>query len=152
MVFMKKKVLIGIGFIAAVFLLTSILSFGKKDSPASQANKQNPKVAAKKAAEEREKIEEYRQKYSLKETNPTLNDFMIQSKSGIIVNAETGEVVYEKEAHSQLSPASITKILTCAVALENIDLNKTLTVSKHSSEMEPYNMSAHEGEKLKTED
>jgi len=150
---MKKKVLIGVGFIAIVFLLTSFLSFGnKKGTPASQANKVSPKVAAKKAAEDKKLIEEYSQKYSLKETAPTLNDFMIQAKSGIVVSAETGEVLYEKEAHAQLPPASITKILTGAVTLETYDTNQKLSVSKHASEMEAYNMSSREGEKLKTND
>lgn len=151
---MKKKILIGVVFVAAVFLLTSILSFGNKKSgsPASQVKKPDTKIAAKKAADEKKKIEEYQQKYSLKETAPTFNDFMIQAKSGIVVDAETGEVLYEKEVHQALSPASITKIMTGTIALENIDVNKKLKVSKHACEMEAFNMSTREGELLKTED
>jgi len=150
--FMKKKILIGLGFLLAVFLLTSLLSIGKKSNPASQANKMSPKIAAKKAADEKKKTEEYRQKYSLKETNPVLNDFMIQAMSGIVVNAETGEIIYEKDPHKVLAPASITKILTGTVALENIDLNKKIRVSKRASEMIAFNMSTKEGEMLKVED
>lgn len=149
--FMKKKILIGLGFLLAVILVTNLLNFGKKGTVANQT-KQSPKVAAKKAADEKKKTEEYRQKYSLKETSPALNDFMIQAMSGIVVNAETGEIIYEKDAHKVLAPASITKILTGAVALENIDLNKKIKVSKQAFEMIAFNISSQEGEMLKTED
>lgn len=154
MVFMKKKILIGAGgFLLAVVLITNLLGMGKKGgSPASQASKPNPKIAAQKAADDKKKIDEYRQKYSLKETAPTLDDFLIQAKSGIVVDAETGEILYEKEVHQALSPASITKILTGTIALENIDVNKKLRVSKHASNMEAFNMSTREGELLKTDD
>lgn len=151
MVFMKKKIIIG-GLVLAVFFVLSISLGNKGSSPAGQAKKVNPRVAAQKAAEEKKQIEEYNQKYSLKETTPVLNDFMIQAKSGIVVNAETGEIIYEKEVHQILSPASITKILTCTVALENIDTSKKLRVSKHASEMEAFNMSSQEGEMLKVDD
>mgnify|MGYP001615262675 FL=1 len=131
---MKKKILIGAGgFLLAVILLTNLLGMSKKgNTPASQANKVNPKVAAKKLEDEKKKTEEYRKKFSLKETAPKYNDFMIQAKSGIVVDAETGEILYEKEVHQTLSPASITKILTGAIALENLDINKKIRVSKHA--------------------
>lgn len=150
---MKKKILIGLGFLLAVVLLTNLLGMGKKGStPASQANKANPKIAAKKLEDEKKKVEEYRQKYSLKETAPKYDDFMIQAKSGIVVNGETGEILYEKEAHQVLSPASITKILTGTIALESLDLNKKLNVSEHACSMEAFNMSSQKDEKLKVED
>ncbi len=151
---MKKKILIGAGgFLLAVILLTNLLGMSKKgNTPASQANKVNPKVAAKKLEDEKKKTEEYRKKFSLKETAPKYNDFMIQAKSGIVVDAETGEILYEKEVHQTLSPASITKILTGAIALENLDINKKIRVSKHASEMEAFNMSTREGEMLKVDD
>lgn len=152
MVFMKKKILIGVGFLLAVVVITNVLAFGKKDSPASETKKISPKIAAKKAADDRKKIEEYREKFSLGEGSTTYNDFMIQAMSGIIINAETGEILYEKEAHKSLSPASITKILTAAVAIENFDKDKKLRVSKQASQMEAFNMSSQEGELLKVED
>ncbi len=147
---MRKKIIIG-GLVLAVFFVLS-LSFGKKDSTANQASNINPKVAAQKAALEKKQIEQYRQKYSLDEANTAYNDFMIQAKEGIVVDAENGKVLYEKDAHVPLPPASITKILTGTIALETYDMNQKLTVSKHAANMEAYNMSTRAGEKLKVED
>ncbi len=147
---MRKKLIVG-GVVLAVFFAFSV-SLGKKDYTTNQSSRINPKVAAEKAADEKKEIEEYRQKYSLNETNPTFNDFMIQAKEGIVVDAENGNVLYEKDAHTPLPPASITKILTGTVALETYDMNQKLTVSKHAAGMEAYNMSTREGEKLKVED
>lgn len=149
---MRKKIaIIGIcGFLLVITIFS--ISLGKKDNAAQGPASVSPKIAAQRLADEKKKIEEYQKKYSLKETNPELNDFMIQAKSGIVINAENGDILYSKEAHQALSPASITKILTATVALENLDLNKKITVSKHACEMEAFNMSSCEGEKLKTED
>jgi D-alanyl-D-alanine carboxypeptidase len=151
MVFMKKKIFITLGFLLAVFIITNLLGRGPI-SFRSQANKSNTKIAAEKIKAEKKQIKEYRKEYSLDESTIEYNDFMIQAMSGIVIDAETGKILYEKEMHKKLPPASITKILTGIVALENLDLNKKLTVSKRASEMEAFNMSSREGEKLKTED
>ncbi len=42
----------------------------------------------------------------------------IHSESAILINAETGAVIYEKNAHTPLYPASITKIATALYTLE----------------------------------
>lgn len=47
----------------------------------------------------------------------------------LLMDAETGGAIYEKNADEKAYPASTTKILTAIVAIENIDdMNKTLTV------------------------
>ena len=45
----------------------------------------------------------------------------IAARAALLVNAETGEVYYEKNADTILPPASITKIMTALLALEAID-------------------------------
>lgn len=42
----------------------------------------------------------------------------VSAKSAILINAETGRILYEKEAYSANYPASITKIATALYALE----------------------------------
>lgn len=54
------------------------------------------------------------------------------SVASIVIDAETGQVLYENNAHSVLYPASITKILTALVALENGDYNSTITMSENA--------------------
>ena len=47
--------------------------------------------------------------------------------SAILVNADSNEVLYSKNANAQLYPASMTKVMTALVALENCDKDKILT-------------------------
>ncbi len=136
----------------AVFFALSIFLGNKSNTAADQEGKANLKIAAQKAANEKKEIAQYKKKYSLNEDNVYYNDFMIQAKEGIVVDAENGKVIYEKDAHTPLPPASITKILTGTIALETYNMNQKLTVSQHAADMEAYNMSTRAGEKLKVED
>lgn len=54
------------------------------------------------------------------------NDVKTQSDSILLVNMDTGQTVFEKDADSKRYPASTTKIMTYIVAVENIaDLDNT---------------------------
>jgi len=48
----------------------------------------------------------------------------IQCKAALLVDAHTGAVVYAKNEHQELYPASLTKIMTCLLTLEAIDKGK----------------------------
>lgn len=48
-------------------------------------------------------------------------DIDISSQNAILYNMDSGEVLYEKNADEKASIASLTKIMTALVALENID-------------------------------
>ncbi len=47
--------------------------------------------------------------------------------SSILIDADTGAVLYSKNPHEKLYPASITKIMTGLLAIENLNLNDTVT-------------------------
>ena len=53
----------------------------------------------------------------------------IKGDGAIVVDAETGNILYEKNIYEKFYPASTTKILTTLVALENGRLDDVLTVS-----------------------
>ncbi len=56
--------------------------------------------------------------------------YNIVSEYGIMIDSDTGEIIYEKNADTKIFPASLTKILTLLVAVENItDLNKTFQMT-----------------------
>lgn len=60
------------------------------------------------------------------------NSTLIEAPSGILVEAQTGTVIFSKDADTRRSPASITKIMTLILifdALENGTLNMTDTVT-----------------------
>ncbi|ABW19131.1 D-alanyl-D-alanine carboxypeptidase family protein [Alkaliphilus oremlandii] len=66
--------------------------------------------------------------------------FDINAKSAILIDANTGTVLYEKNIHEKLPPASVTKIMTMLLVMEAIDSNKItlndkVTVSERASKM-----------------
>ena len=52
-----------------------------------------------------------------------------ESKSVIVMEVNTGTVLYEKKSHQTHYPASITKIMTTLLAIENCDLNEEVIFS-----------------------
>ena len=62
---------------------------------------------------------------------PSVDISDINSQSGILVKLFDGEVVAEKDADAKIYPASMTKIMTAIVGLENLsDLNETITIDR----------------------
>ena len=48
----------------------------------------------------------------------------VAGKSAVLMDVETGTVLYEKNAHEKLSPASVTKVMTMLLIMEAIDSGK----------------------------
>ncbi|MGB9839915.1 D-alanyl-D-alanine carboxypeptidase family protein [Thermovenabulum sp.] len=48
----------------------------------------------------------------------------IKSPSAILIDASSGKVLYEKNAHQKLEPASLVKIMTLLVAFESVEKGK----------------------------
>ncbi len=72
--------------------------------------------------------------------NGEVQPFDINSKSALLMDAGTGTVLYEKNAHQQLPPASVTKIMTMLLVMEAIDSNKItlndkVVISERASKM-----------------
>lgn len=62
------------------------------------------------------------------------------AKSAILIEASTGEVMYQKNANERLAPASMTKIMSLILIMENIEngnlkWNDIVVVSKNASSM-----------------
>lgn len=53
----------------------------------------------------------------------------INSPSAILIDANTGRILYEKNSNEKAFPASTTKILTAILVLENCNLNEEVTAS-----------------------
>ncbi len=56
----------------------------------------------------------------------------IRAQSAIMYSTDLDMAVYEKNADKRMEPFSITKILTCYLALENLDPDETVTASKNA--------------------
>lgn len=59
----------------------------------------------------------------------------IQASSAIVMDADTGKILFEKDIYTKRQPASTTKIVTCMVALENLDLDQEITVKHDATQM-----------------
>ncbi|TCT15017.1 D-alanyl-D-alanine carboxypeptidase (penicillin-binding protein 5/6) [Natranaerovirga pectinivora] len=64
----------------------------------------------------------------------------IQSKSAVLMEPTSGKVIYEKNAHEKLRPASVTKIMTLLLIFEALDngtikLEDEVVVSEHAASM-----------------
>ena len=76
----------------------------------------------------------------------------ISAPSAILVEAETGQVLYSKNAGEKLHISSACKLMTVLVALENSDLNANATVSAEAAGMEGSALNLEVGSKYMMND
>ncbi|RPF55854.1 D-alanyl-D-alanine carboxypeptidase family protein [Aquisalibacillus elongatus] len=74
---------------------------------------------------------------------------IVNSDSAILIDAQTGEVLYDKNSEQTMYPASITKIITAIVAIEEGNLEDTVTVSEDARNTPGTRVFLEEGEKVK---
>lgn len=79
------------------------------------------------------------------------------AKSGILIEANTGKIIYEKNKDERLSVASMTKMVAQTIILEeiekgNINWSDMVTVSRNASGMGGSQIYLEEGEKITVED
>ena len=56
----------------------------------------------------------------------------VTAESAILMDAQTGTTMYEKDIYTKRYPASITKIMTCLVARKHAELNEVVTFSNEA--------------------
>ncbi|MCI9016230.1 MAG: D-alanyl-D-alanine carboxypeptidase [Clostridia bacterium] len=87
-------------------------------------------------------------------TFATSNNIDINAPVGVLIESSTGKIIYEKNAHKRMYPASTTKIMTAIITLENCNLTDTSTVSSNAINSVPFGYShanLQEGEILTIE-
>ncbi|MDR1693077.1 MAG: D-alanyl-D-alanine carboxypeptidase [Oscillospiraceae bacterium] len=52
------------------------------------------------------------------------------SETAVLIDAESGQVLFQKDMHRLMRPASTTKVMTALLALENADLGDSFTMSE----------------------
>ena len=90
-------------------------------------------------------------------TSSTVNSIDLEEPNitadyAILIEAATGRVIYEKNADEKAYPASTTKMLTCVLAIEKGDLDKTLSVSQRAAWTEDPYVGFQQGDMLKERD
>lgn len=132
----KKKFL---GFLSLLLFLLSIPSI---DVKAIDYNK---------LAEERKSLEIQSNTYDNWPLGPAIG-----AQSAILMDANTGAILYAKNIHEKLYPASITKLLSTYVALEECELDEMVTFSEDAvysiNWWEDANMGVYAGSSLTLEE
>lgn len=81
----------------------------------------------------------------------SLKVFAVSAESAILIDSDTGRVLYEKNAHNIQGMASTTKIMTAILALEQSTLDKKVKVSHKAATTEGSSMYLNSGEIIKME-
>lgn len=76
----------------------------------------------------------------------------LQARAAILIDAETGQVLYAKNAHQKLPPASLTKIMTAMIVLERCRLDDTVKASQRAVNTQPSSMHLRVGEEVTVRD
>lgn len=87
--------------------------------------------------------------------NVSSDDLTLHSNCLLLMEKNTGDILYEKNAYEKMYPASTTKIMTAILVIENCYLNEVVTVSSSSISAVPpsYSLSGLQaGEELRIED
>lgn len=79
------------------------------------------------------------------------------AKSAILIEASTGEIIYEKNSHEKLVPASMTKMMSMLLIVENIEKgviswDDIVTVSENASSMGGSQILLETNEKMSVKD
>lgn len=75
----------------------------------------------------------------------------LKATSAILIDGGSGQVLYEKNAEAVKDPASITKIMTCLLTLENKDMDDEITIDFQTT-TEGHNLALKQGEVLTVRD
>ena len=127
------------GFLSLLILLVSVSSIPVEA------------IDYKKLAEERKSLEIESNSYDNWPLGPAIG-----AQSAILMDANTGAILYAKNIHEKLYPASITKLLSTYVALQECELDEMVTFSEDAvysiNWWEDANMGVYAGSSLTLEE
>ena len=77
----------------------------------------------------------------------------LSCSSALLMEKETGTILYQQNAHTRLEPASVTKVMTLLLVMEAVDegrlsLDEAVTVSAHAAGMGGSQVYLKEGEQM----
>ncbi len=91
--------------------------------------------------------------YAVEDNTP----FDLKAKSAVLMDADSGEIIYAKNAEKALPPASVTKIMTLLLVMEAIDrgelkLNDMISVSENAASMGGSQVFLEPGEEMSVDE
>lgn len=84
-------------------------------------------------------------------------DLAPNAKSAVLIEASTGKIIYEKNSHEKLAPASMTKMMSMLLIVESIEngiigWNEMVTASENASKMGGSQILLETGEQMSVTD
>lgn len=76
----------------------------------------------------------------------------LYARSAVLMDADSGRVLFEKNGYEPMAMASTTKIMTCILALELGDPESIVTVSKEACRQPKVHLGMQEGQKFRMKD
>lgn len=80
------------------------------------------------------------------ETETTINEKELYARSAVLMDADSGRILFEKDGETMLPNASTTKIMTCILALEMGNFEKPVEVSDYAASMPDVQLNMKKGE------
>ena len=82
---------------------------------------------------------------------PAEPPFKVDAKAAVLMDASTGTILFQQDAHEKLPPASVTKVMTMLLVMEAvkegvISLEDQVTISEHAASMGGSQMYMEPGE------
>ena len=75
----------------------------------------------------------------------------ISAQGAAVIDVDSGRILYDKNGQQKMRVASLTKIMTAIVAIEEADVNEEVTISNHAIGVEGSSIYLRQGEKLTLE-
>lgn len=80
------------------------------------------------------------------------DDVKLYAKAAILMDAESGKILFGKSEKKKMANASTTKILTCLYIIEHCDLEEEADVSQNAASQPQVRLGVRKGEKYKVKD
>lgn len=86
--------------------------------------------------------------YAQEQEVHTIPETELYAQAAVLMDAESGRVLYAKNEDLQLAMASTTKIMTCILALECADIKEVVTVSSYAASQPKVKLYLNKGEQV----
>ena len=86
------------------------------------------------------------------ETRDEITASQLYAQSAVLMDADSGRILFAKNGQEERAMASTTKIMTCILALENGDLSEEITVSAEAASQPAVRLGMREGQRFRLND
>lgn len=86
------------------------------------------------------------------ETGDEITASQLYAQSAVLMDADSGRILFAKNGQEERAMASTTKIMTCILVLENGDLSEEITVSAEAASQPAVRLGMREGQRFRLND